>query len=266
MDFIQKVITPEEAQALLLKNKINRRIQEPRVKEKVDAIKSGHWTESNDAICVSRDGFLLNGQHRLTAIARAGIPVLVTMAYNAPDDIVIDRGKERSPVDSLYMRGMISRNMASSNVAATVNRYLAIKYPKRYTPIQEYDRGVFINEHEKEITDTLSACKHGGSGNKLCRKAGVQAAILGALISGVDLDTVRRFTKAVNTGFVDDACDSAAIVLRNWIMTNPVTGAQAADKMALITQTALKDFVNRVPRKRAYTVLESVYIKQEDAA
>ena len=72
-------VTPEMAAAWLSDNPHNRPLDEARVAEYAERMRSGGWVErvkgGSRPIEVLDTGRLLNGQHRLTAVIRAGIPV-----------------------------------------------------------------------------------------------------------------------------------------------------------------------------------------------
>ena len=70
-------ITPEKALSWLSNNPNNRPINEKLVNELCQKIRSKKWTEKGGAIEVFYTGRLINGQHRLTAIVRTGIPVKI---------------------------------------------------------------------------------------------------------------------------------------------------------------------------------------------
>ena len=70
-------ITPKLASAWLSNNPNNRPINETRVTELCQKIKNGQWHEKGGAIEIFDSGRLINGQHRLTAVFRTGIPIKV---------------------------------------------------------------------------------------------------------------------------------------------------------------------------------------------
>ena len=67
-------VTPEMAARWLSNNPHNRRINEARVNELCEKIRSGKWKPS-PPIEVFDTGRLWNGQHRLTAIVQTGCAV-----------------------------------------------------------------------------------------------------------------------------------------------------------------------------------------------
>ena len=102
-------LTPEDAQKLLAisEGQIQRPIKITVVNRIVHAIQAGQWRTTHQAIALDADGRIVDGQHRLAAIARAGIPVQLQVARDVPRDAfdVIDTGSPRSPGDILRIAG-----------------------------------------------------------------------------------------------------------------------------------------------------------------
>ncbi len=68
------VMTPQEAARLLACNGHNRNVSEVLVERYARDMRCGAWKQNGEPILVARDGTLLDGQHRLLAIQRAGRP------------------------------------------------------------------------------------------------------------------------------------------------------------------------------------------------
>ena len=66
-------ITPEMAREYLEKNSHNRRLSERSVRNLATAIKNGEWQVNGEAIKVDKEGNLLDGQHRLSAIEKRDV-------------------------------------------------------------------------------------------------------------------------------------------------------------------------------------------------
>lgn len=92
-------ITPERARVLLSKDyPKNRRIIISRVLEYASDIKSGKWDSNiGDPIRISDTGYLLDGQHRLSAVVEAKRPVWFDVIYGLPEEsfVRIDNGMKR---------------------------------------------------------------------------------------------------------------------------------------------------------------------------
>ena len=73
-----ELITPELAEQYLKRNSsCNKTLDEDTVNALVRKINSGKWDPNGDAIYFGHGDILDNGQHRMHAIVRSGIPVCV---------------------------------------------------------------------------------------------------------------------------------------------------------------------------------------------
>lgn len=100
-------ITPAEASKYLANNPANRRISETIVKAMAEDMKAGRWMETHQGIAISKTGRLLDGQHRLTAIIKAGIPVKMMVTFDVDEKAMdaIDQGRKRSTSDIFLFSG-----------------------------------------------------------------------------------------------------------------------------------------------------------------
>lgn len=101
-------VTPDMAIKLMGDNANNRLLSRTRVTKLVTEIRSGNWQLNGETVIVSKSGKLLDGQHRLAAVALAGKTVPMVIAFDAPEDAVatIDTGRSRSTSDILSMNGI----------------------------------------------------------------------------------------------------------------------------------------------------------------
>jgi hypothetical protein len=83
-----ETITPERARALLGSNG-NRPLRKTRVLAFVEVLKRGHWRLSHQGIAIAADGRVLDGQHRLAAIAEADVTVQMCVTYDVPPECVV---------------------------------------------------------------------------------------------------------------------------------------------------------------------------------
>jgi len=110
---IEKV-TPEIAAQYLANNDGNRNIRTSRVREISGLIQRGEWKVTHQGIAFSRDGRLLDGQHRLLACIDADMPI----------DIMVTRNLDQSAFKALDLHG--KRTFAdifgiSNNLSACIN-------------------------------------------------------------------------------------------------------------------------------------------------
>lgn len=114
------IMTPGRAAQILEGNVDNRRIRKGAVDNLAKAIKRDEWKLSHQAIAISEDGRLLDGQHRLLAIKQAGVPVPVTLATQADEQTfdVLDQGVKRT------MQDIIGGNRQVLQVSSILSRML----------------------------------------------------------------------------------------------------------------------------------------------
>jgi hypothetical protein len=125
-------ITPDLALDWLSANTHNRVLREARAQSLADAIRRGEWVLNGDAIRFSEDGTLLDGQHRLWAIAEAEMTVRSVVVRGLPRETqdTMDHGARRSLSDVLTLRGESSTMV----LAASVNYWWRYKNGYVRTP------------------------------------------------------------------------------------------------------------------------------------
>lgn len=112
----RETISPKQARAYLEANVHNRNLREGRVQALAGAIHRGEWRETGDPIKFNGDGSLIDGQHRLAAIAKAGRRVTVWVARGVEEQVqeVVDTGSKRTLGDMLKLRGYENWNNLAS--------------------------------------------------------------------------------------------------------------------------------------------------------
>lgn len=104
----RQIVTPDMARGFLASNATNRAISRAAVTRLKSVLQSGEWRYNGEAIKFSKEGALLDGQHRLTAIVEADMPaeLLVITDLNADAFATLDQGRKRSGGDVLHVRGI----------------------------------------------------------------------------------------------------------------------------------------------------------------
>ncbi|AUR89673.1 hypothetical protein NVP1131O_04 [Vibrio phage 1.131.O._10N.222.49.A8] len=118
-------ITPEIAKEILKKNIKNRKLNKSHVSRLANEMLSGNWSYTGDAIKVSTDDVLVDGQHRLEAVISSGVSIDIELITGVSKDSFskIDSGLKRSAGQVVQMSGMKNPN----NVAAIAKVMLNIK-------------------------------------------------------------------------------------------------------------------------------------------
>lgn len=111
------VLNPTLAEVLLDRNPVNRKIKLKRVADLVADITQGNWQLNGEPVIVSRDGLLLDGQHRCQAVIEANTPIETMLVIGVDKSVqdTIDHGVARSPGDDLSLHGFTN----AAHLAAT---------------------------------------------------------------------------------------------------------------------------------------------------
>lgn len=124
---IKKIwVTPLDAKTMLESNSRNRPLS-PAIVEKLRSdMDNGRWSEDTaEALKVTADGVLLDGQHRLSALASSSLPGLYFwVAYGVPAAAqeFMDLGKSRTAQDILRLR---HPDIQSLSIVSAMCRWLA---------------------------------------------------------------------------------------------------------------------------------------------
>lgn len=109
-------ISPETARELLTQNTRNRKVSKANYGKVLEAMSAGEWELNGEAIKISRDGSILDGQHRLLVCAENDLSFQTLVVYGLPSETqdTMDTGKSRGASDVLAINGYKSTaNLAS---------------------------------------------------------------------------------------------------------------------------------------------------------
>lgn len=122
-------ISPELAGRLLERNLNNRRPKERAIRNYARDMAAGKWDPDASDLKFSRTGDLLDGQNRLMACQRAGVPfpTLVRTGIATHTRAHVDTGVKRTVADMLKMELNVGKNPATVGAAVT----LRVRYEDR---------------------------------------------------------------------------------------------------------------------------------------
>lgn len=252
-------ITPEIAKEYLKLNMAcNRHIDARRVKELTTDIQNGNWQLNGDTIRFNKKGELIDGQHRLTAIANSGCTVMTGVTRNIENDVtIIDRGKVRSTAQVLQMGGM-DKSLCAHTSIGMIKLLLSMSTAhKNFTSDSSIKE--IMEAHSKYIILSRSITGGGKSceSTVTCASSSFQAAVFCALYAGESEDMLRKFVSVVRTGFADTLNERAAIVCRNDILAGNISFTKTRgenDRKTAVAQVekAIYDFCRRTARRQSY--------------
>ncbi|BCL32387.1 hypothetical protein ACFFS2_20650 [Streptomyces aurantiacus] len=100
-------VSPQLAEKWLARNTSNRPLSKSTVQQLAGRIQRGEWQLTHQGIAFDEDDVLVDGQHRLAAIVKAGVVVPLTVTHGVPRAAftVTDTGRKRTGRDALALAG-----------------------------------------------------------------------------------------------------------------------------------------------------------------
>ena len=249
-----EVITPEIAKEYLAKNTGNyRKLYWHRVDAYARDMKLGKWEFNGEGIKFSKSGKLVDGQHRLSAIVKANVPVKMLVIYDIDDDVKIYDVAQTRSVAQIAKASGLSGEVANSSVVAAASIILAPNWRTHFVAKgQVVD---YVNEHSDDFAEAIKISRQNAN-HAIAKKSACIAAIYCMIRLEKYKDLLYLFFGVVNSGFSVDGMDcSPAIVLRNFLISTAfdrISSEQRSKALFAITCQALDDFENCRSRKKAY--------------
>src|SRR5215471_9137986 len=173
-----QLVTPDMAKAWLERGGANRKLVERRVARLARAIREGEWQLTGDSIKLDGNGLVRDGQHRLAAIARAGLPVQAVVVRNVTEKAfdVIDTGRARAAADVLSIHGHTNTTALATVARGLIllerfGRYATNQRDNTYGPPSNTQIVEYVEAHPElheavNLADLLRTSVHfiGGTG------------------------------------------------------------------------------------------------------
>lgn len=127
----EMVVTPAMAKMWLEKSAPNRHLSEIVVERYAEDMRQGRWLVNGATIVMGQSGEILDGQHRLHAIVKTGMPMNTIVVSGVADEAykTMDTGRPRSVGDHLKAMGLPN----PSNVAAMARSWLVFNRYREFT-------------------------------------------------------------------------------------------------------------------------------------
>ena len=207
-----KTITPEFAKELLKRNIANRHVTTANVDRIADDILNGRWHVNGQTV-IYNDYRLLDGQHRLLACVKAGIPIKSFVVEGVDNDEfpTIDSGKSRTGSDVLAITGH-KYSAAKSTALILIEAYMTGKI----ISIPSYSNSKIIELSEKYagLNDSITMCQNT---KKIIPTS--QLAAFHYLFSKIDKDAADKFVEDLIKG-TNLKVDDPVYLLRERLMNN----------------------------------------------
>lgn len=120
-----ELITPARASEYLARNTNNREVRRQHVETRIRQIKSGQWRLTHQGIAFDKTGVLIDGQHRLMAIAESGdsVQMLVTRGLHEETAVLIDVHHKRSLADRLRL---VDNGNLNKHICRALRAYITL--------------------------------------------------------------------------------------------------------------------------------------------
>lgn len=154
-------ISPEVAEAWMARNRENRRFSRDWARDLAQRMRAGEWKDNGEAIKFATDGRLLDGQHRLSAVAESGVTITARVEFGLPPEVftTLDQGKKRNFADALSVKGLTEAPL----LAATVTwlwRLETGRLEGKALNVQE--SLAYYDEHGQGLGASISASREAG--------------------------------------------------------------------------------------------------------
>lgn len=251
-------VTPELAKEFLKGNTLNRSVSNSRVTLYAKDMKDSKWTLTGNGISISKDGRLLDGQHRLLAVVKADVPVQMLVCTEIDNGVAeFDTGRKRSLADMYKLN--LGRNdsiLTTSQGCAFVrscydtdwlaNAKFAVKNVANpsFAEINDY-----VTKNYENIEKHYSTILKGGNGASkgLCKVQTysiARAAVNSTKNSFTFADYV-HFCTVLKTGCVIEDFDAPFIGLRDKLMLLSGGGRSVNAEIRLRVCYAIKQYLNK---------------------
>lgn len=218
-----QLVTPGQAQLWLDDAAKNRKLSQIRITRYAAAMERGDWMVTNQGIAFDEQGQLIDGQHRLHALIKAGVSItlLIITATNNRSQLVLDQGYKRTPHDQIGLReGWVVHPIHTATARAMI---IGVGGPRRKErenliyDLQLLDR--FYVKHHKAIEFVVESM---WSHNRIKSIQGVVVAPSMAPVARtyytIQQSLLTHFCEVLATGMSDTKGDGPIIVLRNWLL------------------------------------------------
>lgn len=257
MTMTYEFISPEKAANLLETNSNNRKLSEGTVEAYTNDIINHNWDETvGSAISIDENGILRDGQHRLTAIVRAGVGIHTWVCRNASSDGIYDNNRKRSNSDQISILRADFDNVYKTTRYISIARALIVhnggSTRRAVTPKEIID---FTDEHKNEL-DSFFLNIPQTTVPKISL-AVVHLALYMAYCSGVNIEDILNFYDILCTGMSTKPEEFPIIAYRNYLKDSssaPTTTIEVGR-----CQYALKKYLTGSCIKRNISPKELIY-------
>jgi hypothetical protein len=233
-------VTPEMAEAALMRSAGNREFSFPTVKAYASDMVNRDWQPTGETICASND-VLDNGHHRCLAGLLSGQTFRCYVVISAPPITNVfayfDSGKKRTPADALHIAGWNgSGKTLASAIANLAVRYdngmLGVGKQPRAKPVNARDVLRYIQHHEDFRDAAQLMLGSYPEAVEVIRSKPAAIFFAWLVLRGYDQATLGDFCEPLGTGALLEE-DSPLLAARAKLLAPEVKGNKMPDRTRL---------------------------------
>ena len=254
MKFEVMTITPSMARSMLDQNTANRNLSDRAAVKYANIMKNGDWSVTHQGIAFYEDGTLADGQHRLSGVVRADVPVkmLVVKGLKKEQAIHIDNHRPRSVLDGIKIGGL--NEWVQAKHIAMVN---LLSSPKRLSTEEILS---FLDDMEVHV---LAATASFSSHRRYLNPSIILGALMLAHFYGEKISYLKRFGEVMLSGVAESPDEKVIILCREAFLRNPRNGESDKIEKLWKTQKAIHAYCNGEKVGRLLLPKEPVYPYEE---
>jgi len=264
MKFNEVLVTPDIAVQYLTKNQNNRPLDRFHVLKLSKDIADGKWSMNGDTIRFNKDGELIDGQHRLNAVIKAGVPVPMIIVTDIEDPHAfrtIDTNSKLRNVGQVlglmnvkngFVAGAVARRLIHWETTEDKSTFSLDVANYRY--VSTADIIQYVENNNEEIQYMVLKMKR----SLIFKQCGAGTILVTSLIicSRYNEEEAEEFINALISGY-HPQMDSPVIRLRDRLLTPPDRkGNKWELELMAIVFKAFRKFLDHQPIKQLRWVFE----------
>ncbi len=242
-------------------NTHNRKMVDSHVDYLAEEMRAGRWRLTHQGIAFSTNRVLLDGQHRLWAVAMSGITIPIRVFVNEPPEAmeVLDTGQRRRNDQILTLTAGLGE-VTREELAALRAMYLGMGPARRRSPGEE---ATLLARHMDAVRFALECL--GSPGRVKNIATSTTRAVLARAWYSADHAQLRHFADTLLSGRPLGEHDEPIVQLFQ-VLARMTGSRKAAGRRECygLTETALAAFLKQSRVKRLYPAREELFPLPEE--
>jgi len=240
-----EVVTKSIAENLLERNRANRPLRPSWARTISLLMDSGQWMPNSSGIGIDTDGYITNGQHRLTGVTMMTTDnwpmILVCRGLGERSYLTEDDGKKRQARDILVRNPDEAVRIRS--VSSTLRAMLAYSRP---TQLNGAWTNLLAMKHFEQFMDSVLFAAAMSPSARAPLTSPVLGVIARASHDGADKEMLDNFATVMreNRPIIGDPIEDNALLLARVVVTTGRVGGPGAKDLTLRTERALSAYLN----------------------